>query len=106
MFCMLKKEKIHPVYVAKHNWNLKKQVILLMHPNGKGHELSKILQSETLAMRTMRAKSKWRWHYLAVKKLSAVLRWTRSKHNCDFYCLNCLHSFRTKSKPESHKGVC
>ena len=29
-----------------------------------------------------------------------------SKSNSDFYCLNCLHSFRTKSKLESHKKSC
>ena len=44
------KEKIYPAYVSKHNSNFKKQVILLMIPNGAG----------------------WRWHYLAVKKLSAL----------------------------------
>ena len=46
------------------------------------------------------------WHYLAVKKLSALLRGIASKNNCDFYCLNCLHSFRTKNKTKSHKRVC
>ena len=40
------------------------------------------------------------------KKLSAILRGIRSKHYGDFYCLNCLHSFRTKSKLESHKKLC
>ena len=34
------------------------------------------------------------------------LRGITSKNNGDFYCLNCLHSFRTKSKLESHKKVC
>ena len=46
------------------------------------------------------------WHYLAVTKLSALLRGITSKNNGDFYCLNCLHSFRTKSKLESHEKVC
>ena len=36
-----------------------------------------------------------KWHYLAVKKLSTLLRGIISKHNADFYCLNCLHSYRT-----------
>ena len=45
-------------------------------------------------------------HYLAVKKLSVLLRGITSKHYSDFYCLNCLHSFRTKSKLVSHKKVC
>ena len=46
------------------------------------------------------------WSYLAVKELSALLRGITSKHHSDFYCLNCLHSFATESKPESHKKVC
>ena len=28
-----------------------------------------------------------------------------SKHYSDFYFLDCLHSFRTKTKLESHKRV-
>ena len=47
-----------------------------------------------------------RWHYLAEKKLPALLRGIKSKNNGDFYCLNCLHSSRTKSKLEFHKKVC
>ena len=43
------------------------------------------------------------WYYLAVKKLPALLRGITSKYYGDFYCLNCLHSFRTKNKLESHK---
>ena len=35
------------------------------------------------------------WHYFAVKNLSALLRGITSKKNGDFYCLICLHSFRT-----------
>ena len=81
MFCMLKK-KIYPAYVSKHNSNREKKVILSMISNRKG------------------------WHYLAVKKLSALLRRITSKHYCDLYCLNCLHSFRTKNKLESHIKVC
>ena len=47
-----------------------------------------------------------KWHYLAVKKLSASLTGIISKNNADFYCLNCLHSFRTKGKLDSRKKVC
>ena len=46
-----------------------------------------------------------RSHYHAVKKLSALLRGTTSKNNGNFYCLNCLHSFRTKNKLASHIEV-
>ena len=52
-----------------------------------------------------KGKSKGRWHYLAVKKLPRLLRETTSKNNSEFYCLNCLHSLRTKNKLESHKRV-
>ena len=69
MFCML---KISPAYISKHNTNHEKQVILLMTQNGEKR------------------------HYLAVKKLSALLRGITYKHPGDFYCLNCLHSFAAK----------
>ena len=39
-------------------------------------------------------------------KLPALLTRLTSKHNGNFYCLNCPHSFRTKNKTESHKRVC
>ena len=45
------------------------------------------------------------WHYIAVKKLTASLRKTMTKHNGHFYCFNCLHSFRTKNKLELYKKV-
>ena len=45
------------------------------------------------------------WHYLAVKKQSALLREITSKHYGDFYSLNCLHSFPTNKKHESHQKV-
>ena len=75
-----KKEKIYPAYVSKHNSTCEKQVIFLLILNGKG------------------------WHYLAVKKLSALLKGITPK-NHDFYCLNCFHSFRTQNKHESHEKV-
>ena len=40
------------------------------------------------------------------KKLSALLRRITSKYHGDFYCLNCFHSFRAKSKLELHEKVC
>ena len=40
--------------------------------------------------------SKERWHYIAVKNLSVLLRGITSKTNRDFYCLNCCYSFKTK----------
>ena len=43
------------------------------------------------------AKSKERWHYLAIKKLSALLRGIISKRG-DFCCLNWLHFYATEKK--------
>ena len=77
-----KKEKNTSAYVSKTNSNHEKQVILLMIPNGEG-----------------------RWHYLSVKKLSALLRGVTPKHHSDFNCLNCLHSFATENKLELHTRV-
>ena len=39
------------------------------------------------------------------KKLPTLLRGITSKHDGDFYCLNCFLSFRTNYKLESHKKV-
>ena len=74
MFCMLK-QKIYLAYVSKYNSNREKQVIPLMILNGEKQ-----------------------WHYLAVKKVSALLRGITSKHHGNFYCLNCPHS----SAPEKN----
>ena len=82
IFCILK--KICPAYIPKIYLNCEKQIILLMIPN----------------------EEKEGWHYLAVKKLSALLRGITSKHNRDSCCLNCLHSFRTENKLKSHEKVC
>ena len=46
------------------------------------------------------------WHYLAVKRLSALSRGITSKHHADFYFLNCFHSFATENKHQLHKRVC
>ena len=53
----------------KLNSNREKQVILLKIRNGE------------------------RWHYLAVKKLSELLRGITSNYNGDFYCLNRIKKY-------------
>ena len=47
-----------------------------------------------------------KWHYLAVKILSVLFRGTTSKHEGNFYCLNCFCSYRTENKLKKHKKVC
>ena len=78
-----KKEKIYPVCVLKRNSSHKKQDIHLMISNRE--------------IRVARSERQQR-HYLAVKRLSTLLRGLTSKNNADFYSLNCLHYFKTKNK--------
>ena len=73
---------IHSSYISIHNLNHENQIILLMIPNAE------------------------EWHYLAVKKLSPLLRGKTWTNNGDFCCFNCLHSIEAKCKLESHKKVC
>ena len=37
-----------------------------------------------------------KWHYLAVTRLSGLLKGITSNHKEDFYCLNCFHVYTTK----------
>ena len=74
--------KIHIAYKSRHNLTREKQVILLMITDGE------------------------KWHCLVVKNLSGLLRGVTSNHHGDFYCLNCLHLYSTKNKPEAHKKIC
>ena len=43
---------------------------------------------------------------LCSKKLSSLLHEITSKHKDDFYCLSCLHFFRTENKLKSYEKVC
>ena len=67
-------KQIRPAYISKYNGNRDNQVILLM-----------ITDNE-------------KWHYLAVKNLSGLLRGITSNHDGGFYCLNCFHSYTTEKK--------
>ena len=46
------------------------------------------------------------WHYPAIKNLSGLLRGITLNHNGDFYCLYCLHLYRTISKLKKHEKIC
>ena len=82
IFCILKKKKYFQLIFQNIKQSTKK--ILLMIPN----------------------EEKEVWHYVAVKKLSTLLRGITSKHHGDFHCLNCPHSFRTENKLKSQEKTC
>ena len=46
------------------------------------------------------------WHYLAVERISGLLRGITSNHNGDFYCLSCFHSYTTERKLKKHERIC
>ena len=76
-------EKIRHAYKSKYNLHRKNHLILLMiFKNGE------------------------KCHHLAVKSLSTLFRGITSKHEGDFYCLNCFQSYTTKNKLKKHKKVC
>ena len=74
-------KEIRHAYKSKHNLKRENQGILLMITGGE------------------------KWHYLAVKSLSALLRGIASNNSGDFYCLKCFHSYITKNRLEKHKNV-
>ena len=47
-----------------------------------------------------------RWHYLAVKILSALLKGISSSDNGDVHCLNCFHSYGTLNMLKKYERVC
>ena len=47
-----------------------------------------------------------KWHYIAVKSMSALFRGITGNNHGDFHCLNCFHAYTTENKLESHKKVC
>ena len=47
-----------------------------------------------------------KWHYLALKSLSALFREITGNNYGDLYCLNCFQSYTTENKLKKHKKVC
>ena len=74
-------KKIRHGYISKHNSTRKNQGILLMITDNKIR------------------------YYLAVNNLSALFCKIKSKHDGDFYCLNCLNSLRTENN-RKHVNAC
>ena len=82
MCLIIKNKKIRHAYKSKYNLTRENQVILLMNTDGE------------------------KWHYLAVKSLSALFKKITGNNHGDFYCLNCFQSYTTENKLKKHKKVC
>ena len=95
LFAPHNEKTINLAYKSKYNRKRENQVVLLMITNGE------------------------KWHYIAlksertddgfnrpIKSLSRLFRGITSNHDGDFYCLNCLHSFRTDNAPKKHERLC
>ena len=74
-------EKIRHAYKSKYNLTRESQVILLMINDGE------------------------KWHYHAVKSLSALFRGITGNDNGHIYCLNCFQSYTTENRLKKYKKV-
>ena len=77
MYLIILKKTRH-AYKLKYNKEFENQITLLMITDGQ------------------------KWHYGAVKKLSALFRGIMSKHDGGFYCLDFFHTYSTKNKLKKH----
>ena len=95
LFVPHNEKTINLPHKSKYNRKRKNQVVLLMITNGE------------------------KWHYIALKNertddgfngpirsVSRLFRRIASNHDGDFYCLNCLHLFRTDNALKRHERLC
>ena len=74
-------EKIKHAYKSKYKITHENQVILLLITDGE------------------------KWHYLAVKSLSALFRGITGNDNGDGYCVNCFQSYTTENKLKKYVRI-
>ena len=83
LFVPHNKKETEQAHILIYNYKRKKQVIwLTITDDGK------------------------KWHYVAVRSLTTLLREITLNHHGGFYCLNCFHSYRTLNKLKKHERVC
>ena len=104
MFVPKNEESINLAYKSKYNRKRENQVVSLMITNDEKND--EIDEND-------------KWHYIAlksertddgfnrpIKSLSKLFRGIASNNHRDFYCLNCLHSFRTYNVLKIHERIC
>ena len=82
MYVPYNTETIRHAYKSKYILTRENQVILLITTDGK------------------------KWHYLAVKSLSALFKVITGNNNGDFYSLNCFQSYTRENRLKKHEKVC
>ena len=81
-------KRINPIYISDYKKKREEQVYLLMITDSDDDDSTN------------------EWHYLAIKSISRLFRGVTSTNNGDFYCINCLYSFRTNNKLKKHERLC
>ena len=100
MFITHNTKTINLAYKSRYNRKRENQIVLLMITNSK--------QSDEVD----------NWHYIALKSvrtddgfnrpiisLSRLFRGITSNNHGDFYCLSCLHLFRTDNALKKHERL-
>ena len=87
--------KITHAYKSEYNHTRKNQIFLLMITGGEKWHYT-VLESETIEDGFNQP----------TKSLSNLFRGITSNNHGDFYCLNCLHSFRTDNALKKHERLC
>ena len=101
MFIPHNTKTIRLAYKSKYNCKRVNQVVLLIITNSEQSDVAE------------------KWHYFAlksvrtadgfngsIKSLSRLFRGITANNNGNFYCLGCLHSFRTDNALKRHKRLC
>ena len=95
MFILHNEKTINPTYKSKYNRQRENQVVLLMITNGE--------KPHYTALKSERTDDGFN---LLIRSLSRLFRGITSNHDEDFYCMNCLHSFKTDNALKRHERLC
>ena len=104
MFCMLKKKKIYPAYVWKHNSSRKRHFCVLMISSGEKCEAkSKGWEDKSEGYKTKSERyvgevqrTTTTVALSCIKKSSNIFKRNNFEYHSDFCFRNCLHSFATE----------
>ena len=92
----MEKKTIKLQYKSKHNHTRRNQVVLLLiTDNTKWHYL---------ALKSVLTNDEFMKPTQSISRLSSAI--TSTNTASDYYCLNCLHSYRTESSLREHELIC